>query len=298
MQLKRAFTLIELLVVIAIIAILAAILFPVFNQAKEAAKKTSDLSNVKQLGTAMALYLADYDDLYPTAYGRDNAGVWGWTRLMLSPADWSTTDNFRTQQSRGFANNVLEPYVKSPDMWASPGVNHIEHPLLDPVTYPNAFTRRKQDNTYSYNGFLMAYSATAIAAVADLPVWTELTGNAAIIGGGAANPKLECPNLGTCVYRPAATDPSGAAICFGGNGGRGFVFGSFGDSYWLYSKGTNWGLADTHAKFRRVGATLAPEDTDFRTDPMTQYDSRGQAAFFWWNGCHAWLFRPDYDFNQ
>ncbi|MCG9895042.1 MAG: prepilin-type N-terminal cleavage/methylation domain-containing protein [Fimbriimonadaceae bacterium] len=62
---RRAFTLIELLVVIAIIAILAAILFPVFAQAKLAAKKTSDLSGIKQLGTATQIYLADYDDTFP-----------------------------------------------------------------------------------------------------------------------------------------------------------------------------------------------------------------------------------------
>ena len=62
---KRAFTLIELLVVIAIIAILAAILFPVFAQAKLAAKKTTTLSNIKQVGTATIIYATDYDDVYP-----------------------------------------------------------------------------------------------------------------------------------------------------------------------------------------------------------------------------------------
>jgi prepilin-type N-terminal cleavage/methylation domain-containing protein len=64
---KRAFTLIELLVVIAIIAILAAILFPVFAQAKVAAKKTTTISNVKQVSTAMFLYMGDNDDYYPRA---------------------------------------------------------------------------------------------------------------------------------------------------------------------------------------------------------------------------------------
>jgi len=66
-SLTNAFTLIELLVVIAIIAILAAILFPVFAQAKEAAKKTQCLSNTKQIGTGLYLYLNDYDDSLPMA---------------------------------------------------------------------------------------------------------------------------------------------------------------------------------------------------------------------------------------
>src|SRR5437867_780231 len=69
---KRGFTLIELLVVIAIIAILAAILFPVFAQAREKARQASCLSNTKQLGTAVQMYLQDYDETFPFS---DNFGV-------------------------------------------------------------------------------------------------------------------------------------------------------------------------------------------------------------------------------
>lgn len=61
---KKGFTLIELLVVIAIIAILAAILFPVFAQARDKARQTSCLSNMRQIGTAINMYLQDYDETF------------------------------------------------------------------------------------------------------------------------------------------------------------------------------------------------------------------------------------------
>ena len=76
---KRAFTLIELLVVIAIIAILAAILFPVFAQARAKARGIACLSNVKQVGTAMMMYVQDYDETTPS--GRGGGWEW-WTELM------------------------------------------------------------------------------------------------------------------------------------------------------------------------------------------------------------------------
>ena len=62
---QRGFTLIELLVVIAIIAILAAILFPVFGRARENARRSSCMSNIKQLGLGMLQYTQDYDEKFP-----------------------------------------------------------------------------------------------------------------------------------------------------------------------------------------------------------------------------------------
>src|ERR1044071_3418070 len=62
---RRGFSLIELLVVIAIIAILAAILFPVFAQARDKARQAACLSNMKQLGLALTLYVQDYDEVLP-----------------------------------------------------------------------------------------------------------------------------------------------------------------------------------------------------------------------------------------
>jgi len=92
---RRAFTLIELLVVIAIIAILAAILFPVFAQAKVAAKKTSNLSNIKQDALATLMYSGDADDVMPPV----QSGIY-------DPGTMNETNT----QNRG---QLINPYVKS-----------------------------------------------------------------------------------------------------------------------------------------------------------------------------------------
>jgi len=93
---RTAFTLIELLVVIAIIAILAAILFPVFSQAKNAAKSISCLSNVRQLTTSVHLYAGDSDDVLPLAAYGTNAGVSIW-------------------------HDLVNPYLKNKEAWLCPG---------------------------------------------------------------------------------------------------------------------------------------------------------------------------------
>jgi prepilin-type N-terminal cleavage/methylation domain-containing protein len=99
---RKAFTLIELLVVIAIIAILAAILFPVFAQAKLAAKKTQVLSNAKQIGLSQLMYINDYDDMSPS----------------LGTGDWT---------------DKVYPYVKNEDLFMNPLRNDFDGGCLSNV---------------------------------------------------------------------------------------------------------------------------------------------------------------------
>jgi prepilin-type N-terminal cleavage/methylation domain-containing protein len=290
---KKAFTLIELLVVIAIIAILAAILFPVFAQAKEAAKKTADLSNVKQIGTGTAIYLSDNDDLYPLQAGMDTTGRWGFNYGKYVPEDWAGAGSVPIQRwdySKGFYLNSTQPYVKNYQMLQSPGTSSVD---FQPTT-PIIAGKTKYATNYAYNGLLSAYSSTAVAEVAKLPAVTEMNGKTAGTGWGFANPALHCEQVNTaCTYVP-----SSASCAVSVNGQVGEAYGSnAGGSLWVYSNGQNYGLADTHAKFRRMGGTLAPGNTDWRTDPWTQYDSTGHSLTYWYDGCHPWLFRPDYDFS-
>jgi len=117
----RAFTLIELLVVIAIIAILAAILFPVFAQAREKARQTSCLSNEKQLGLAMLQYIQDYDEQFPLSNLQELPGQVGWA-------------------------NLLEPYVKSVDVYHCPDFSEgVSEETLD---------QGAESTTYNYNTML------------------------------------------------------------------------------------------------------------------------------------------------
>lgn len=114
MSLRRAFTLIELLVVIAIIAILAAILFPVFAQAKEAAKKTQCVSNTKQTALAAIMYAGDTDDVLPR---HDNNGSCIYGASPCAKPDWGdftppTPGNYDAGMAIMYWG-AIEPYHKN-----------------------------------------------------------------------------------------------------------------------------------------------------------------------------------------
>jgi prepilin-type N-terminal cleavage/methylation domain-containing protein/prepilin-type processing-associated H-X9-DG protein len=108
---SRAFTLIELLVVIAIIAILAALLFPVFAQAKAAAKKTSCLSNEKQIALGAVMYAGDYDDYFP----HDRGGDPGNTYYGETYVNGALDENAPVNWVRG-----IYPYVKNYGVYGCP----------------------------------------------------------------------------------------------------------------------------------------------------------------------------------
>jgi general secretion pathway protein G len=109
---RRGFTLIELLVVIAIIAILAALIFPVFAKAKASARQTQCISNLKQIGVGMTLYMESYDDLYPNAVDASD---------KFAPTIWDSNPAFQARiNEMPLMIDALQPFVKSLAVFGCP----------------------------------------------------------------------------------------------------------------------------------------------------------------------------------
>lgn len=133
---SAGFTLIELLVVIAIIAILAAILFPVFAQAREKARQTACLSNMKQMGTAAMMYVQDYDG---TFFGARQTRIEGHTQASYPDLP---TDSIVTWK------NVIQPYIKNVDVFSCPS-----NPVGRPTGPGRAGNGWGDDNTLNAEGY-------------------------------------------------------------------------------------------------------------------------------------------------
>lgn len=281
MQNDRGFTLIELLVVIAIIAILAAILFPVFASAKEAAKKAACISNLKQLGTSVHIYLADSDDQMPLGYEFDStvpSGRWLWSSGTL-------INQIPTANQQPHFGYALRPYGVTQQVLEASGAPLVAGFTVNSQTVGTGLT---------FNGLLHDFNAGGIASPSRLPMFWSGRGKANERGIMRSNPVLFCirsiADGGRCQYRPGAGPQTGVSA---GGGTQGLL-----GSAWIYGRSSVFTMSDTSAVVRTVGAQTSPNRTDRRVDPYELYQPGGIPTRFWSDGFYPWLFRPDYDFNQ
>jgi prepilin-type N-terminal cleavage/methylation domain-containing protein/prepilin-type processing-associated H-X9-DG protein len=231
----RAFTLIELLVVIAIIAILAAILFPVFAQAKAAAKSSACLSNTKQIGLALMMYEQDYDDM-----------------VVLSNAwDPSVADG----QFTWF--ELLQPYSKNKDIGVCPSA--------DKSTLFTSSSSLQTKQAYVLNNFYWWDSRLAIFQPGNNSSSTgieNLVGGVYCVDGGVWTPKPGDP------YTPdepkfhyqATLYPWGGIFnnLSAQNGTSPLTVGTFqGAIIARHNAGVNAAYLDGHSKFSRVTELLS-----------------------------------------
>jgi prepilin-type N-terminal cleavage/methylation domain-containing protein len=262
-KLKRAFTLIELLVVIAIIAILAAILFPVFAQAKTAAKKTAYISNIKQSGTGVQIYLSDSDDVFPLAMGvRPENGTWGIGVAHPVPADAldPTSANGVPWASAGRQNmantmwaNSCQPYIKNYQMLANPNAPQT-------AIGGDVFTNHGKSafSGIQYNGLLHSLSSSSVVGVSVVPAFWNVQ-NYNLQGRNFSSPALDCGSLGG-VPDPCQFNPSGNPSAHVGPNGTpdSFYVLDFTTPVWLYGQKMVVGRCDTSTKTVPVGTVIAP----------------------------------------
>lgn len=291
---KRGFTLIELLVVIAIIAILAAILFPVFAQAKAAAKKTAALTHAKQVGTATHIYMADYDDIMPIAIRSLTSG--NYTSLGVEvPEDLRTDPTAGAAQAATvntyavFWANSLHPYTKNRDIMSA------ELPETPTVSAP--FLTAPANVGLTMNGLLNTYPHTAIDRVAEVPMFWYGLGNQQLVGYARSQPVLNCsgqPVTAGCLFQPGQHPAGGASA----NGDA--RYGYAGISAAPFTGGNIFVRTDSSAKFQRYAGPGVTNQLNVSDPHMTYNDDfvatrnprcrrPGESVSYW---CH---FRPDWD---
>ena len=187
---KRAFTLIELLVVIAIIAILAAILFPVFAQAKAAAKKSTCLSNTKQIGVATVLYEGDYDDIIPLAGYQNFVANTPTTWMFLVDPYVKSGYPDTTSKEGGLGFGVFQ----CPDFTPPPGTTGAGSPSH---SYAINFNYSPTYITEIVNvyGFRPVHSATSLEAPAQVVLYTESMGSRIFTDGNDVDDYASQPSV-------------------------------------------------------------------------------------------------------
>jgi prepilin-type N-terminal cleavage/methylation domain-containing protein len=275
---KKAFTLIELLVVIAIIAILAAILFPVFAQAKLAAKKTVSISNQKQQGLAILMYTNDYDDMYPRNDGCTlNDSIV--TSFNIQPAGTSPLPWCNGAANGGYA---FRDNHYSWQKWIVPYTKNVQlfyHPVILPNT--TELAQGEVEGGYALNtaitgalnvslttGAVASYgnrvswlggSTTAVPGPADAMLLMEQT-NSSVVGGYEYGTTSGDKTL---TYYPIAFKEhwEGYFYATGGTGPCGSVVGTIDTASVPFSNSVPLSYCDGHTKAIQAGQFLANTPT-------------------------------------
>jgi prepilin-type N-terminal cleavage/methylation domain-containing protein len=179
MKNRSGFTLIELLVVIAIIAILAAILFPVFAQAREKARQTSCLSNLKQIGLAFKMYVQDYDEKWP-----QNGQIPCCSNGQINSDGVDFGYN-------GWISNALRPYTKDQAIYICPDSQGY-YTFADPWSNGGtATTDGSQTFSYAFN-----YASDYGVKESYFP-----NPSSALIMGDSGTQWWDCPYESSCGWR-------------------------------------------------------------------------------------------------
>jgi len=274
---KRAFTLIELLVVIAIIAILAAILFPVFAQAKEAAKKTAAVSNVKQQGTSFNIYLGDSDDTYPLAF---SASATGWRTNTAHPVPGNSvnTGGWNTPAGLDASGvvwaNSLQPYMKNYGLFELPGKSKKLAFATD------VFVTTPAQMGLDYNGFFHGLNAGVVQSPSIAVIAWPGMGDTNLTGRSVPNPVLNCStsNPTPCVFNPSGPPQAGLTAAqtgpYAGWDGT--------ESYWVYGRSMPVVRADSSAKSVNPGTTISPAASNNPwATPFAGVTAKGSGASVW-----------------
>lgn len=219
---QRGFTLIELLVVIAIIAILAAILFPAFARARENARRTSCLSNLKQIGLAVMQYTQDNDEKYPMAYIATNQNPSPIGRAPWAGGVW-------------FWQEIIYPYTKSTQVFVCPSATQMPGYASAGLYY--AFN-------YGANRLLFPYPSQSLS----ISAVNKVSETYMVMDAGGYDPTPVNPQGGVLQnngwrYLPGAYKNAGVA-CFAGQD-----YTADCQSDGRHFDGLNMTFADGHAKW-------------------------------------------------
>jgi prepilin-type N-terminal cleavage/methylation domain-containing protein/prepilin-type processing-associated H-X9-DG protein len=239
---RKGFTLIELLVVIAIIAILAAILFPVFAQAREAARKTSCTSNLRQVGIALGMYTQDFDECFPWAASNLSAPTTTWYDLV-EPYVKVGASGF------GFTGGVQRPFYVCPSFDKA----DVPRPAGSPAVpaFPAAQVTRAM--SYAANGWIMPMANRNL--LPNSPWFPGQGGPQSLASIGApTSVVLVSHALGT---RPSVAGDDVTSGCTGNEEGVAGVPPQMGSSAvycaarYKHNGGAVYLMADSHAKWFR-----------------------------------------------